>query len=176
MVFNDSYYYSYGFEEGSKDPMIGTEYPGKLLNHGVMSDRKGVFNYFKMYGLSKKYWYKDSIRTKIPKWIFSDDQKDILGYTCHKAYWLNEYFLPTKDSIKTWITDSVVVWYTKQILPVTNIFYSYSGIPGTVLEIHDQTRMGWYSRAIAITRQPIYIKFPEADMIKLLKRDKHQKW
>lgn len=176
VVFNDRYVYSYSFYEGTKDPLETNEYPSPKINNGLLTDRSSSNNYFQSHSAKKKYWYYDSSIKKFPKWIFSEEEKNILGYTCKKAYWLNEYFLPTKDSVKTWVQDSTIVWYTGQLLPATNVFYAYSGIRGTVLEIHDQNKHGWYCRAIAINKQPVNIKFPGAEHLKPFRRDKHLKW
>jgi GLPGLI family protein len=174
LLFNDHHLYSYSFDVDTKDP-ANDEYPDSKIGHAVLAEVGGIFNYYKIFTKSKKYWYRDTLRTFTRKWIFTDEEKKILGYTCRKAYLLNEYFLPATDSVKTWIRDSTIAWHTDQIQPAVNVFTAYYGLPGTVLEIHDQNKRGWYARAIAVTRQPVNIKFPETDLIKILEHTNHPK-
>lgn len=173
LVFNDKFIFSYSFTEGSKDPVTDNKYPSKKTT-GLLRQRNLPYLFFNVEG--KKSWFRDSMRTKSYDWVFSLEEKVIAGYQCKKAYFINEYFLPTTDSIKTWKTDSIVVWFTEQIKPATNHFYTYSGIPGTVLEIHDQIKTNWYCRAIAVNKEQVHIEFPNEDLIKRSKFSKHPKW
>jgi GLPGLI family protein len=166
LVFNDSFIFQYSFAENVKDPGADKIYPFTAGGKPYLLKQGSNLTYLNARKGKKDQWVYMEIPTKTPSWIFSEEQKNILGYTCKKAFWLNQYFSPTKDSVKNWISDSTIVWYTSDIKPATNPFFNYQGIPGTVLEIHDQNKNGWYMRAIAITREKIIINFPSADKVK----------
>jgi len=99
--------------------------------------------------MGKKYLIQDSV--KVSPWKFGTETKEIMGYTCHMAYFSREEEVPmmrmqsTTQGSATTSTSStppapekrtieITAWYTDQIRPSLGPD-RYNTLPGTVLAI-----------------------------------------
>lgn len=100
--------------------------------------------------MGKKYLIQDSV--KVSPWKFGTETKEILGYTCHMAYFTREEDAPmmrmsvsshqgsasassgTTPPAPEKRTVEVTAWYTDQIRPSLGP-ERYNSLPGTVLAI-----------------------------------------
>jgi len=149
LVFNDTVCFWYGMRN-NKDPMKSNKvYGSKVYNHCYLYDRyQGIYytGVANSHNIKEDCFVTDSLKGW--QWLFSNNSKNILDYQCYKAYKINEYI---KDSsgMKTWESDSTIVWYTEQLkMPFGP--YEYLGLPGIVLEVYDQNRMGMHVLATKI--------------------------
>ena len=99
--------------------------------------------------MGKKYLIQDSV--KVSPWKFGTETKEILGYTCHMAYFSREEEVPMMRMSATQASSSgttttntppapekrtveVTAWYTDQIRPSLGP-ERYNSLPGTVLAV-----------------------------------------
>lgn len=99
--------------------------------------------------MGKKYLIQDSV--KVSPWKFGTETKEIMGYTCHMAYFTREEEVPvmrmqmsSQGSSQTSSTNTpptpekrtleITAWYTDQIRPSLGPD-RYNTLPGTVLAI-----------------------------------------
>lgn len=127
LIFNDSISFYYMIPNGSKkDKMEKLSVIGdKLIHHGLM------YNSVNKEVLHEVAWPEDKyfVIVDSPKrynWIFSDNEKNILGHTCKLAYSVNNS------------NDTTMVWYATELKKAFGpaVFF---GVPGVVLEVFDQS-------------------------------------
>ena len=99
--------------------------------------------------MKEKYLIEDSIKNE--NWLFFDDSKQILGFPCRPALFVNE----KNDSTLIWFTDSI----PKPAGPLM-----YFGFEGLVLEISDQVR-GWHIVATKIEKDIFGVTMPKQGII-----------
>lgn len=133
LVFNDSVSFYYGFGATKKDPMKKNKnYGSKVFNHAEMSFKNSDIHYVGVaYPPGSKHFFVIDTTRKYD-WVITEEVKTILGFNCKKAFWINEYLLPS-DSTSTWHSDSTIAWYTNKI----NLPYGqadFRGLPGVILE------------------------------------------
>lgn len=89
--------------------------------------------------MGKKYLITDTV--KMSPWKFGTETKDILGYTCHMAYFTQsqevtsmrmENGTPTTE--KRTVTQEITAWYTDQIRPSLGP-ENFNTLPGAVLAL-----------------------------------------
>ncbi len=172
LVFNDSMAYWYWMKD-NKDPMKNNKaYGSKVLYHALLCNKNSRIFYNAMPETSghPTCYIPDSIRLK--EWSFSEDTKQILGYECKKAYWVNEY-LKDSASVKIWQSDSTIVWYAEKIKVPFGPF-EYFGLPGLILEVLDWNRLGVHFTAINLEPDIFTIAIPPN--IPVLTGAEYNKW
>lgn len=125
--------------------------------------------------LGKQFLIKDSLKNY--KWVLEDEQKKIGNYTCHKA---KIVFPVTDEEMKiyeemkkknegktTFMELSepkehvIEAWYTLDI-PISNGPELYYGLPGLILELHDDGRVYLCTKIILNKGAEMVIKAPSS--------------
>lgn len=126
LVFTDSLSFCYRIPDG-KDPFKKSTVFGDKMYHHALIYNFTTNQYYSAVAWPKgkqEYLIKDSLKND--NWDFLNATKEILGFHCHSALYIN----PNKDSTLVWFTDSI----PKPAGP-----YLYIGFPGLVLEVYDQS-------------------------------------
>lgn len=89
--------------------------------------------------MGKKYLISDTV--KMSPWKLGTETKDIMGYTCHMAYYTQTQEMTTMrmdngtaTPEKRTVTQEITAWYTDKIRPSLGPD-RYNTLPGTVLAI-----------------------------------------
>ncbi|MFT3911579.1 MAG: GLPGLI family protein [Ferruginibacter sp.] len=152
MIFNDSfalvYFYSNSYGRRIKDKEIGR----KMLHHERFYD---FITGEKLDELLSQGKEKYILKAKAPSWNwhFLNDERIVLGKTCHAALSVNAK------------NDSILVWYTNDLAFKKGPLF-YDSIPGVVLEAYDQS---WDQHFLAVEIKEIDIKIvpPEGTKISM---------
>lgn len=155
LVFNDSLSFWYRMPQGNDPFRKKITFGNKLIHHAILYNfNTNVFFSEVAWPKGKKFLIQDSIRNE--NWIFLNDVKEILGYRCRKALYVNE----KNDSTLIWFTDSI----PKPAGPL-----NYFGFPGLVLEVFDQVR-GWHIVASKVQSGAFGVTMPKNIAI-ILRKD-----
>ena len=82
------------------------------------------------------------------KWKFAKETKEILGYTCKKAYYLNDK------------NQKTVAWYTTKI-PIMDGPSIYGGLPGLILQIETSQSIITVSKVEKIIDKTEKVEIPK---------------
>ena len=126
-----------------------TEFPYILIKN-----REDKNRYYTQNIVENQFLYKEVLNDF--QWVFSEETKTYKGYTCKRAS-------------TNWKGRSYVVWYTEEI-PIAEVPYKFSGLPGLIVEISD-TNNDYHFELIGFEKlkEPIKFKLRFKDFIKLRK-------
>lgn len=114
--------------------------------------------------MGKLFLIKDSLPTT--KWTLNSETKTIGNYTCYKA---TRSYTVDRDEVKipgrtydepNIDTIEVTAWYTPEI-PISNGPENYSGLPGLILEVHDDNKIFLCNKITLSNKETIEIKIPK---------------
>lgn len=161
VVFNNFLAYMYSFPQGMKDPMEGkSNWGNKPAYHSTMI-KKSTGDRFFYYGLKgyKFYWAYEPDTLRKLDWVYTSETKQIAGHPCRKAYAINEYLVPRRDTVRIWRPDSVFAWFATDIRSEYALF-NCAGLPGLVMELEERASR-WHIKALWLKREPIFIDEPK---------------
>ncbi|MFN0081953.1 MAG: GLPGLI family protein [Ferruginibacter sp.] len=147
MVFNDSLGIVYQFLQ-NQDPIKRRKIVGdKLIHNATFFDLKNNKYYDEVnYPDKNKYLITEHPRFE-KSWVFYDNTKVILGYSCKQALAVDNN------------NDSTMIWYTTE-LKFKRAGLFYNDVPGVVLEAYEQGDVTRHFIAAKIEETSKTLAFP----------------